>query len=354
MNDRRGPLRRFAPVLAVALVALALAGCSKKLTSVDSSYDTLEGKTTAVAQQVVYPRLPTTEYLYQIVPQGEEEPPLFVLVSTAETYPTGTGVVNGMVFDGSAAGKYRIFRRELGGGYGPLFDYDLDPVVRFPQGGWKLFTWNDGRPSGFDPPTYQGRGVVAGVVTRTTPLTNVSVAAADPPAEIGLRNLDSLRTIGYTPIPGAVAYIVQIYAMVGGTDAAAIHNASPAPFAALDHRDYYVAWMPATDGVMDKDQVKVLTHFAFASRGYYLVHMAAVDAAGKLIGFSYGDLFGAAAPEEYLRVFRGGSMYAQAFSVHPLGTPTPRPITFTEIAPEPRFRGAPIDPLRAVKVPVAP
>jgi len=249
-----------------------------------------------------------------------------------------------MIIDGTAASSYQILRRESSGGYAPLYDFALNPVQRFAQSGWKLFTWRDPRPSSFDPPTYLGRGIVSGVVTPTTPLTNVSVNHPGDLEEIGLtlvfvnpsdpkdHSKDSLRTIGYTPLKDAVGYFVQIYEGKDETDAAAIYNAAPSPFATQNHRDYYVAWLPATGGIIDPARVKVMSQIAFASQGMYAVRMSAVDARGRLVGYSYGDVWGSRGSEGYLRLYYGGSKIGVALSVLPGTVATPYPIRF-EVAP---------------------
>jgi hypothetical protein len=331
MNDPRGPRRSFAPFVAIALAALAAAGCSKKLTSVDPNYTSPEGRKDSTAQQIVYPNLPADVYLIKLAKPGCDEC-VDELVSTTPAYPAGAGVINGMIFDGTAASGYQILRRELGGGYAPMNDYVVYPFQRFAQSGWKLFAWQDPRPSGFDPPTYQGRGVVAGAITATSPMTNVSISHAGDVEEIHLYDTDSLRTIKYSPVTSAVAYVVQIYSS-RGDEAAAIYDAAPAPYASQDHRDFYVAWLPATRGIIDAGKVKVLSQFAFTSMGLYRVRMSAVDAQGRLVGFSYGDLLPATAPEGYARRFPGGCISAQAPFVKIGVTPTPFPIQILDSLP---------------------
>jgi hypothetical protein len=313
MNDFRSPLRTIA-LFAVALVTLAIAGCTKKINTVDPNYISPEGRTAADAQQIVFPDLPANVSYWKKPPPSCEECP-DTLVSVTPVYPTGPGVINGMILDGTAASGYQILRRESNGGYAPLYDYVLNPAQRFAQSGWKRFAWLDGRPSGFAPPSYVGRGIVSGVITPTAPLTNVASLQAVELHDIVLTT-DSLRSFTYTPVPGAVAYIMQVYSVPNGYVDAAIHNAAPAPYASEDHRDYLVHWAPATNGEIDNSKVQVLAQLRFVPGAFYLAHMSAVDAQGRLIGFSYGDPAVASGPQEgYYRLFRAGAIQATAAHV---------------------------------------
>jgi hypothetical protein len=319
MNDLRSPLLRIAPLAAVVLVALAMAGCSKKITAADPSYTSPEGTTETSAQQIVYPDLPVAVQLWKLRRTNCDEC-VDTLMSTSPVYVTGPGGINGMILDGTAASSYEILRRELNGGYAPLYDYVLNPSLRFPQSGWKLFAWQDRRPSGFDPPTYLGRGVVSGVVTTTTPLTNVAVDH-----EVVVENIflvsDSLRSIGYTPVTSATGYIAQVYEMKNGYEDAALFNAAPAPIASQDHRDFLVDWLPATDGIIDNSQVKHLLKFGFIPGAFYALRMAAVDGQGRLVGFSSGEWWGISGPEEgYLLRFRGGAYIVKAATIQSTGS----------------------------------
>ena len=324
MNDFRSPLRHVALFAAVILVALAMAGCTKKINAVDPSYTSPEGRTEASAQQIVYPDRPTTVYLFKLARLNCEEC-VDSLVSVNQVYPTGLGAINGMIFDGTAASSYQILRREKNGGYASLYDYALNPSQRFAQSGWKLFDWLDRRPSGFDPPTYLGRGIVSGVVTPTTPITNVGIGQPGDVQDILLTTNDSLRTIGWTSVDGAAGYILQIYSVKGGYANAAIHNAAPAPYASQDHLDYLVVWLPATQGTIDYSKVKVLADRVLVPGAAYLLRISAVDPQGRLVGFSKGDGFLAIGPEEgYYRVFWGGAFVRWAATGHSGGPVTAR------------------------------
>jgi hypothetical protein len=328
MNHRRSPQLRIVPLAAIILAALALAGCSKKINTVDPSYVSPEGQPEASAQQIAYPELPVTVYYMKRALATCEDCP-DTLISTNPVYPTGPGFINGMIFDGTAASRYQILRRESNGGYAPLYDYSVNPSQRFAQSGWKLFTWQDGRPSGFDPPTYLGRGVVSGVVTPTTPLTNTSSGQAVDVQDISLTT-DSLVTITLkAPVAGAVGYVLQVYAVPNSYVSAAIHNAAPAPYSTQDHRDYLVQWLPVSEGgTIDYARVKTLSRIPYIPGAPYRMRMSAVDAQGRLVGFSYGDTLLADGPDEgYYRKFQAGAFFADA-AINPSGGSAPTRVKF--------------------------
>jgi hypothetical protein len=308
MNDFRSSLRRIASCAAVVLATLAMTGCAKKITAVDPSYTSPEGRTEASAKLISYPDLPVSVALFKSKRANCEEC-VDSLISISPVYPSGPGVINGMIFDGTPASSYEILRRESNGGYAPLYDYALNPSQRFAQSGWKLFTWQDGRPSSFDPPTYLGRGIVSGVATRTTPLTNVSLGQAGDLENISLTaERTPLGIPGWTHVPSAAGYILQIYSLKSGYPEALLHNAAPAPFADQDHLDYFVAWLPANQGTIDYSKAEILTALAPIPGSLYLMHISAVDALGRMVGFSYGNGFEITGPGEgFFRVFWGGA-----------------------------------------------
>ena len=320
MNDCRGPQRRIASFVAIAVVALAMAGCSKKINTVDPGYTSLEGQTETSAHQIAYPDLPASVSLYKMRPANCDTC-TDTLVSVTQAYPTGPGVINGLILDGTPASSYQILRREANGGYLPLYDYLLNPVQRFAQSGWKLFLWQDLRPRGFEPFTYQGRGIVAGTVTPQAPLTNVSIVGAGTLQNIQLVT-DSLRSFEWTTVPTAVGYILQVYSAKRGYPDALIYNAAPAPFATQDHRDYLVAWLPAVQGLIQQDGVRVLSQLHFVPADRYLVHIAAVDSLGRLVGVTSGSYTDKPGPVDgYFRRFQLGAYEVVAAIIWPHATP---------------------------------
>ena len=314
MNAHGSPLHRIAGLVAVAAVALVMAGCAKKVTSVDSAYTSPEGARSNLAQHIAYPDRPVTVFKYQDlepVGPGAED----VLVETDVLYPA-QGVIHGMIFDRTPASGFQLLRREANGAYAPLFDYVLAPNRRFLDTGAKLFTWQDGAPSSFSPPTYLGRGVLGGVITPQSPLTNPALVSRDSLLSISVTS-DSLRDLSWSPITGAAGYLVHIYQFKGGKSDE-ILAASPAPAVTTLDRDALIEWVPA-----DRPSAPLV----FTAAPYivpvapYLVRVVAIDAEGRMIGFSYGEMDYAPGPEVgYYRLYRHGGVTVAAAAIRQAGS----------------------------------
>jgi len=307
MNDHRSPLRRIA---ALAVVALVMAGCAKQVTNPDSnfvldstyvsnpSHGGIEGRYSAQARLIVYADAPLTlDSLADKNPVGTRGPE-DSLVST-QTIEFAPGAIHGLIIDSTAANAYQVLRRERNGGYAQLTDYVLNPVVRMLETGWEVYTFDDARPSGFRPPTYVGRGVVAGGVTRSSPLTNAGELRVETVPALrytGARSpADSNITMSWDAVAGAAGYWIQIYQHGGGvTEAGRQIAAQPAPLAARFVRNSFVGFMPA--GVTSYQLgeplppgAQVLTSRPLINGREYYVRVAAVNSRGEMIAFTYGD-----------------------------------------------------------------
>ncbi len=292
MNLSPVPLSRVA--LAAALLAglLAAAGCAKKVTSADPNYTAPEGRLSADARLIVFPDAPIT---VQTWGDAEPEGPGAgdSLVSTEQVYLLGPGAIHGTIFDGTAASAYQVLRRDPNGGYRQLKDYVLNPVRRFLDSQWELYTWDDTRPSGYAPASYLGRGVVAGAVTPTSPLTNPGELAGTAIADLAYTGLtappDSNITMKWRPVSGAKGYWMHVYQFKGGPEER-ILSASPAPFVPNLTRDFFVGYVPApADSYkIGMPGALVLTRRTLLMSIEYLVRVSAVDASGRMIATTYG------------------------------------------------------------------
>jgi hypothetical protein len=305
MNRFHSPLRRIVVLGALALVALAMAGCSKKVNTVDPGFTAPEGQRAENAHHLVQADIPNRLATYKSHAASHPDDP-DTLVSVDPLWVYGPSVMKGTIIDGTAASRYQILRRESNGGYLPMFDFDLSPGQRFPQSGWKAFFWIDPSPSGYQPPTYLGRGIVDGSITRTSPLTNPGIISATEPLNIAIAS-DSLTTIEFSRVPGATGYVLQVYTIRNGYPESEFINGAPSAYATEDHRDFLVEWIPATDGTPNFEKANVLTWFGLASSVTYLIRMSACDENGQLIGFSYGSTDSWSGPEDgYYQTFLTG------------------------------------------------
>jgi hypothetical protein len=299
MNDSRSPLCR-AVALAIAVgLALTMAGCAKKVTSVDASYTAPEGQRDADARLIVYADAPLTVELWAdlppdgpLLPDGSHDD-ADTLVSR-QTFPVAPGTLHGTIFDGTAASGYQVLRRESNGGFAQLKDFVLTPSLRFLESHWETYTFSDGQPSGFQPPSYVGRGLVSGVVSAASPLTNVAeLAGADIP-ELTYAGSSSPRdsniAMSWEPVAGAAGYWIQIYQFTGDAESELLAS-QPAPLVSNFARIFFVGYVPApaTSYKLGHSGALVLTRRTLLNSAEYLVRITAVDDRGRMVGFSYGD-----------------------------------------------------------------
>lgn len=312
---------RFAARAALAaLFIVPFAGCSKKVSPVDPAYTVPEGTDVGEANRlVVWRDLPwPMEVWTDAAPEGRG--PEDTIEGFLELHITGPGVIHGMVLDHTAASAYQVMRTESNGGVFPLEDYTLYPSRKWLDTQWEMYRFEDPTPSGYSPATYFGRGVVNGIVVPSVPLTDPArVVAGTPLVDIPLAGNpannqgpgkdryrfppDSLFVIKWTQqVPGAVGYLVQVFQN---------GQALPSPLA-LDSRDYYVAWVPATsDSVKIRREdpgTEVLASRTIVATGQYFARVAAISADGELIGITHGDtLQSQTEPGRYFR-FRAGAI----------------------------------------------
>ena len=336
MNGFRHPRTTLACVL-IAIAGLGALGCSKKITRVDADYTTPEGRYSKDARLILYPDVAVNLSIFlDIAPIGPD--PGDSLLATFPLSLSGAGVVHGLVVDGTGANTYQILRRESGGGYLPLKDYVLHPVVRWLESHWEVYQFEDPLPSAFSPPTYVGRGLVEGVLSASSPLTNA--AQANGASLIPIRYSgplappDSLFKISWGPVTGAAGYWIQVFQYVGAPTEQVILNGLPSPLATGNLVDLNVAYVAAPDTVykIGTTQTEIFAHKQILTSGAYFVRIVAVDANGCMIGYSFGDM--------------GVAVGASSYLVYPLGAfvlqpkrPTPGPMGLT-----PAFTTGPLSP----------
>jgi hypothetical protein len=292
-GDLRSPPRRIGPFAAVFLVALALSGCTRKVTNVDANYTAPEGQRSANARLIAYPDAPVpVETWTDLLPDGPGEED--TLLST-EQVSIAPGTLHGAILDGTPASGYQVLRRESNGGYAQLKDHVLNPVVRFLDSQWEIYAFSDARPSAFSPPSYLGRGVAAGVVTPTSPLTNASELMSPDIATLRYTGAtapnDSNLTMSWDAVPGAAGYWIQIYQFTGGGVEAILQSVQPAPFVLKDVRNFFIGYVaaPATGYRLGEPGAQVLMKRPLLYQVAYRVRVVAVSGRGELIAFSHGD-----------------------------------------------------------------
>ena len=297
-------LRFFTPgrlaLLALGALALPLvrAGCGKKVTSSDASYTRVEGTPDANARLVSWPDTPTgfieVADLGGIGPTEED-----TLLAEYVVFRTGPGTQRLMVLDGTKASGYQLLRRAQNGGYEKLRDFTVQSSRKWLASQWEVYESFDYAPSGFWPPTYVGRGLVGGVATMQSPLTNTAESEM-PMADLQVIDyagnrapVDSLFTMEWTPVTGAAGYWIHVYQFSSAaTDEEKLLSGSPSPIWNGLVNDFLVAFVPAgtTTYRYGDPGAEILLKRAPLRGQSYLVRIAAVDANGQLVGATLGDI----------------------------------------------------------------
>ncbi len=308
---------RLGLAAALALAALGLAGCSKQKTTVEPSFSRPEGAPAAAgaAQLVLWREAPAIIEIWQDnLPMGRDDND-----RRLSTIPFGTdlpGRIRGLVLDSTAAGSYQILRRDPAGGYAELKDYLTIPTRRWLDLHWESYVFTDD-DTAHALRTYIGRGVIGGAVTLTSPLTNEArdtsrvVANVNYTGSTGFDRdgnpvpLDSLFLMEWTAVPGAAGYYVQVYQPSFNltTNGEQVMSGMPAPLFVGKSRDILLAYLPEPSPPTARVSLRVPrpgaspprpgAHF-MTVRGTnygqeYRVRVAAVDALGRMIAFTYGS-----------------------------------------------------------------
>ncbi len=271
---------------ALAASALLVASCSDKPLSVDPSFDTPEGSPSGAAQLVVWPSQPTTAAVYREVPPvGAGPEDTFLRYESFRRRPDGTPL--GMVFDGTQASAFQVLRRESNGGLRQLTDFAVHSTRRWLDGKWEVYEFADPLPT--SSPSYIGRGLIAGGVTENSPLSNEARLATPTVADIPF-TYPTDTTVAWGPVAGAAFYIAHIYQLREAPAADRILSGAPAPIYRGYSRDFFLGFT-TTPQVLGRNRPftgTVLTRRDLTP-GTYLARVAAVDAQGQLIAYSYGD-----------------------------------------------------------------
>jgi hypothetical protein len=288
--------RRIA-LFAIAALALpvVLSGCAKKITSADAGYVKLEGTPNPDARLTVWPDQPNTRWFYtDLGPPGPS--PEDTLLLRASVYRSGPGAYQVLLLDGSDASGFEMFRRASNGGFEPMRDFVLNSPRKWLDSHWELYQLTDGAPSGFSPPTYMGRGLLAGMTTALSPLTNPAVVAANVDTNLkyigDINPVDSLFTMAWEPVAGAAGYWLHVYQFRSDTgQEELVESGSPSPVWNGKVRDYFVGWVDASVNSyrLGDPGALVLTRKAPLRGQVYLVRITALNAQGEVISYMTGS-----------------------------------------------------------------
>jgi hypothetical protein len=313
---RKGRAWRRA-LLASGLVALVLSACAKKVTTVDPGF-TPEGAASLQNGLAVWREIPNPIYVYHRG-QPDANPPVPNTLLDSVYVPTPVpGQIHGVIRDSTVADGYQVYRREANGGARQLFDFDATPTKRWVDRGWEIFHFTD--PDSVVPThTYLGRGLVGGRATVGSPLTNEASDVVRSVQNVHYTGLvggndsggnpipvDSLFTMEWEAVPGASAYYIHVYQWAFNLTRVEdqVASGAPAPLFIGRSHDILVAYMPSPDPLAlpptrfslkmpqpneRPPQARVMTCRLTRFGQDYLVRIAAVDALGQLIAYTYGS-----------------------------------------------------------------
>ncbi len=288
----------------LALVAVVASGCAKKVTSVDSAYTQVEGKPDPRVLLVSWPDLPNTtlDYARQEVPGSSPVEFRDVAITTTPIYNVGPGAQRLAIFDGSISSAFQMFRRERSGGFRQFKTYPLPPTRRWIDTQYEYYGTTDGSASGFTPATYVARGLVEGLATPQSPLSNVSVSTATPAPSLVYRGstspTDSLFRMSWNSVSGAAGYWLHVYQFRANASVLERQKSgAPAPILDGNVQDFFVGYVaaPETTFKLPSDTTRIQPgQIWLARRGMlngqvYLVRVTAVDAAGQVVAWMKGD-----------------------------------------------------------------
>jgi hypothetical protein len=258
--------RRAAWMALIALgILVAMAGCSKRVTSVDTGYTTLEGSPDAKARLLAWRDAPVSlEVWYDnpLGPIGPDDPAGDTKYDSLVGYTSRSwkdpSVIYTVLLEATPATGFQFYRRADGGNLEPLADYAVAPTIKWLSSGWEMYEFDDKHPSAYLPSTYVARGLLDGKVTTRSPLTNDALAGpARPTPSIVLTwaprwtgtGADSVlvappdSVLGFAPVPGAAGYWLDIYQFKNSaTDAEKYASGGPNPVLTGNVQHYHLEY----------------------------------------------------------------------------------------------------------------
>lgn len=286
--------RKWIPAV-LALVALAAtAGCEKRPTGFDPNPNAPEGVFSPNARLLLSRNLPLRVMVRDYASTNIDS---VVDGVTAFAGPVTMPLVE--LLDGTPANSFELYRRDAGGKFQHTSDFALQPTFKYVNAGYESYFSTDPSPGPYAPPTYLARGLVDGVATHQSPLTNearLTQATLDPITYNGdLQPQDSLFTISWVGVPGAVGYWVHVYEKPIAAGQRLI-SALPGPIAYLTAGDVLIGWrdgnLPGGSVQFRLGDPSLLTlKYSPPLLGHqYIVRVSAVDATGQVFAQTPGDL----------------------------------------------------------------
>jgi hypothetical protein len=277
--------RRRATAALLLLAALA-AGCSTSDT-VDPALTTAEGVPTPLAQLTL--SLDTSLPITRIDGRGN--------VLEVKNWRLGDPqTVRGIIFDGTDASGYQVFKRMSNGGIRNVKDFPLQPAERFRDQAWEAYSFADEDTVRAALAQYQGRGIVGGVSGGRSPVTNTAIVPDSTLLEITATvvNPESTFTMSWNTVPGAAGYYFHVYQFRQDSDGIdQIFSGLPAAAYLVKSRTLCLAYLAAQPGATMEYKVGSPATYLMSSRQVfndqtYYTRISAVDSTGRLIALTRG------------------------------------------------------------------
>jgi hypothetical protein len=281
------------PALLIGALALA-AGCEKRPTGYDPNPNSPEGVPSTDARLVAY-----RNQALRVMVRDYASANIDSVVVGVAAFPGPTTMPLLLLFDGTQSNQFEMYRRDGGGKFQRTADFDLDSHFKYVSAGIETYFTTDPAPGSYSPPTYLARGVLNGVATHASPLSNESLMLQTdlPPVTYNgeLNPTDSLFVLSWVGVPGAVGYWIHAYEkpIAGGQRLQCALLGPLSYFTAGDMLiGFYSGNNPGTSVQYRLGSPGLLTLIynpPLLGRDYF-VRISAVDASGQVIAQTPGDL----------------------------------------------------------------
>jgi hypothetical protein len=282
----------FSAVLALAALMLA-AGCEKRPTGFDPNPNMPEGATSADVKLVTYRNV-----AWPVLVLDTESGNTQLVGASAFDGPEDTPLL--LVLDGTPSNTFEMYRRDDGGRFVRTTDFLIQSKFKFVNFGFEEFFSPDLTPSHYSPPTYLARGLLDGVATHASPLSNESRMGNAVPDFLpityngNLQPLDSLFTISWIGVPGAVGYWIHVFELPIPS-AHALLASLPAPLAYKTAGDLLIGFYAGNNPGgsiqyrLGDPLFRLKMERPLLGHDYY-VRITGVDESGQVVAQTAGDL----------------------------------------------------------------
>ena len=281
------------PALLIGALAL-VAGCEKRPTGYDPNPNSPEGVFSPDARLVSY-----RNQALRVMIRDYASTNIDSVVVGVSQFPGAATMPLLLLFDGTQSNQYEMYRRDDGGKFQRTGDFDLDSHFKYVSAGIESYFTTDPAPGNYSPPTYMARGVLNGVATHVSPLSNESLMLQTDLPEIlyngELNPLDSLFTLSWVAVNGAAGYWIHAYEKPIAS-AQRLQCSIPAPLSYLTAADLLIGFYNGNNPggsiqyKLGSPGLLTLVYNPPLLGHDYQIRITAVDPTGQVIAQTPGDL----------------------------------------------------------------